>query len=49
LWEKRRVYPIQQQPGCFGDIEKVAPIINKAGEIRGLNVICKPVAAEPAK
>jgi hypothetical protein len=43
------VYEGQQQPGCVGDIEKVAPIINKAGEIRGLSVLCKPNPAEPAK
>src|ERR1700730_18391558 len=43
------VYKGQQQPGCFGDIEKVTPIINSDGEIRGVSVICKPDAVEPAK
>ena len=41
------VYVGQQVPKCPGDIDKVIPIINKAGEIRGVNVICKPGASEP--
>ena len=43
------VYEGQQQPGCFGDIQKVAPIINRDGKITGVNVICKSDAAEPTK
>jgi hypothetical protein len=43
------VYEGQQQPGCVGDIEKVAPIINHAGEIRGVDVFCKPNVVEPGK
>jgi hypothetical protein len=43
------VYEGQNQPRCAGDIEKVVLLKNAAGELRGLNVICKPEAAEPAK
>jgi hypothetical protein len=43
------MYEGQQQPGCFGGIEKVTAIINSNGEIRGVSVICKPDALEPAK
>ena len=43
------VYEVQQEPKCPGDIDKVTPIINKAGELRGANVVCKPAVAAPAR
>jgi hypothetical protein len=43
------VYEGQQEPKCPGDIDKVVPIMNKAGELRGANVICKPATAEPTR
>jgi hypothetical protein len=43
------VYKDQKQPNCIGDVEKTVPQINKKGDVTGMVIYCKPVAAEPAK
>ena len=44
------VYTGRQGEKCpENEIQKVVPIINKANEIRGVEVVCKPAAGAPAK
>jgi hypothetical protein len=43
------VYESQNEPKCPGDIKDVNPIINKAGELRGLKVVCNPPEVKPAQ
>jgi hypothetical protein len=43
------VFSGQQEAKCPGDIEKVEIVRDGNKELRALNVICKPTAAEPAQ
>jgi hypothetical protein len=43
------VYEGQQENKCPGAIRENVPIMNKAGEVRGLKVVCNPPEVKPAQ